>query len=200
MAVITMPGMLLEGDHASRPAATAVGGGTLYACSDHSLIYQSDTSSWTTWFDGTGSVSPTFSGARVFHNADQALTAGVDFTLAFNQERYDVSGYHDNATNNSRLIPPTTGKYHIGGSVSFTASATGWFGLWIRVAGSTKIAQIRGHIEDGSNVASLVVSTDYALTATTDYVELMAISSVASKNALVLGNYSCEFWCHLIGV
>src|SRR5688572_7046606 len=49
MAVITVPGMFLTGDHASRPAATAVGGGSLYSCSDHSLIYQSDGASWSTW-------------------------------------------------------------------------------------------------------------------------------------------------------
>lgn len=40
---------LLEGDHASRPAATAVPAGTLYACSDHGLIYQSDGATWSTW-------------------------------------------------------------------------------------------------------------------------------------------------------
>lgn len=40
---------LLEGTHAARPAANAVPEGTLYSCSDHNLIYQSDTSSWTTW-------------------------------------------------------------------------------------------------------------------------------------------------------
>lgn len=49
MAVITIPGMFLTGDHASRPAATAVGSGSLYSCTDHSLIYQSDGSSWSTW-------------------------------------------------------------------------------------------------------------------------------------------------------
>lgn len=58
MAAITVPGMFLTGDHASRPAASAVGGGSLYACSTHALIYQSDTSSWTTWFTGgTGGVT-----------------------------------------------------------------------------------------------------------------------------------------------
>jgi hypothetical protein len=37
-------------DHASRPSASAVPQGTLYPCSDHGLIYQSDgTSTWTTW-------------------------------------------------------------------------------------------------------------------------------------------------------
>lgn len=44
-----MPGMLLTGTHAARPAATAVGGGTLYSCTDHDLVYQSDASAWSTW-------------------------------------------------------------------------------------------------------------------------------------------------------
>jgi hypothetical protein len=49
MAIGTFPGMLQEGTHAARPAATAVGSGALYACSDHALIYQSDGASWSTW-------------------------------------------------------------------------------------------------------------------------------------------------------
>lgn len=57
MAVITFPGMTLTGDHASRPAAADVGSGTLYACSTHSLVYQSDGSSWATWFTGGSSTS-----------------------------------------------------------------------------------------------------------------------------------------------
>lgn len=40
---------LLQGTHASRPAATAVPAGTLYACTDHDLIYQSDGATWSTW-------------------------------------------------------------------------------------------------------------------------------------------------------
>lgn len=41
---------LLEGDHASRPAFGDVPQGTLYSCTTHSLIYQSDgTSAWSTW-------------------------------------------------------------------------------------------------------------------------------------------------------
>ncbi len=41
---------LLEGNHAGRPAFGAVPQGTLYACSDHALIYQSDgVAAWSTW-------------------------------------------------------------------------------------------------------------------------------------------------------
>ncbi len=49
MATITIPGMFLTGDHASRPAASAVGSGSVYSCTTHGLIYQSDGASWTTW-------------------------------------------------------------------------------------------------------------------------------------------------------
>ena len=44
-----LTGLLLTGNHAGRPAANTVAGGTLYACSTHALIYQSDGSSWSTW-------------------------------------------------------------------------------------------------------------------------------------------------------
>jgi hypothetical protein len=41
---------LLSGTHASRPAFGSVPQGTLYACTDHDLIYQSDgATAWTTW-------------------------------------------------------------------------------------------------------------------------------------------------------
>lgn len=54
MATTNFIDHLLKGDHASRPAANTVPEGTLYACSDHDLIYQSDGGSWSTWAD----VSP----------------------------------------------------------------------------------------------------------------------------------------------
>lgn len=49
MANTTLPALLDTGDHASRPAASAVGTGALYSCTDHSLVYQTDGSTWTTW-------------------------------------------------------------------------------------------------------------------------------------------------------
>jgi hypothetical protein len=54
MADTTLPALLDTGTHAGRPAASAVGSGGLYSCTDHDLIYQTDGSSWTTWADVTG--------------------------------------------------------------------------------------------------------------------------------------------------
>lgn len=55
MATITIPGMFLTGNHASRPSS-GVGKGTLYACSTHNKIYQTtDTgSTWVDWFVAGG--------------------------------------------------------------------------------------------------------------------------------------------------
>ncbi len=50
MATTRFADHLLTGTHASRPAASAVPAGTLYSCTTHSLIYQSDgTSAWSTY-------------------------------------------------------------------------------------------------------------------------------------------------------
>lgn len=48
-AIGTLPVLLDGGTHAGRPAASDVGVGGLYSCTDHSLIYQTDGSSWATW-------------------------------------------------------------------------------------------------------------------------------------------------------
>jgi hypothetical protein len=61
-AIATLPVLFATGIHASRPAASAVGKGGLYSCTTHSLVYQTDGSSWSTWANlagtgGTGTVT-----------------------------------------------------------------------------------------------------------------------------------------------
>src|SRR6185436_14707890 len=69
----TVTGILLTGNHASRPSS-GVSVGTLYSCTTHSLIYQtSDTgSTWATWANlaGTGLSDPmTSRGDIIIRNA-----------------------------------------------------------------------------------------------------------------------------------
>ena len=65
MAATTLPALLDTGDHASRPAASAVGTGALYSCTDHSLVYQTDGSTWTTWATlGGGGIQQTLLDAK----------------------------------------------------------------------------------------------------------------------------------------
>ena len=74
MAATTLPALLDTGDHASRPAASAVGTGALYSCTDHNLIYQTDGSTWSTWATlGGGGGAPTTA---------KYLVAAADGTLS----------------------------------------------------------------------------------------------------------------------
>lgn len=67
----TFAGHLLEGDHAARPAGTALPAGSLYACSDHGKVYQTDGTTWTDWFAPT---APTFSRVLQLKIMDDATT------------------------------------------------------------------------------------------------------------------------------
>lgn len=57
--MVTFAGHILTGDHASRPAANTVPNGTIYSCTTHALIYQSDGATWATYatLGGSGSVA-----------------------------------------------------------------------------------------------------------------------------------------------
>ena len=48
-AIATLPVLLQTGNHAGRPAASAVGSGALYNCTTHGLVYQQLAGSWGTW-------------------------------------------------------------------------------------------------------------------------------------------------------
>lgn len=94
--VITVPGMFLTGTHAARPAASAVGKGSLYACSDHKLIYQSDGSSWTTWIDasGSGGSAGNLQAGKVKRTSGDFSTASTSFV--------DVTGMSVTITTGAR--------------------------------------------------------------------------------------------------
>lgn len=87
MATTRFADHLLTGTHASRPAATAVPAGTLYSCTDHSLIYQSDGTSWSTYAT-LGGATGTAGGvlAGTYPNpgfaADMATQAELDTVAA----------------------------------------------------------------------------------------------------------------------
>lgn len=111
---------LLEGDHASRPAFGSVPQGTLYACSDHALIYQSDgVAAWSTWATlGTAaSGSITASGytqntARLLgrttasSGAIEEMTVGSGLSLAAGTLTATAGGV---ASGTSNPGSPTTG-------------------------------------------------------------------------------------------
>lgn len=83
------------------------------------------------WFAGwqAPAAPETFAGACILKSADQgAADYSAGAVVAFDEELYDVGGWHDNVTNNSRLTIPSGVSYvQLSGWVGCTAfTATQW--------------------------------------------------------------------------
>lgn len=83
-------GHLLTGIHSARPAAADVPEGTLYSCTTHSRVYQSDgASAWTTWATLGGAVTVGIA-ASDEGTAIAAGTALVTFRVPYAMTLSDV--------------------------------------------------------------------------------------------------------------
>lgn len=165
MPTITIPGMFLTGNHAGRPAASAVGSGAIYSCSTHSLLYQSDGSSWSTWANlaGTGLVDPmTTRGDIIVRNSSNATARlGVGAANKFLHSDgtdpawasvlpadLDVSA--DNTTADA-----TTGHHGLlpklgGGTTNFLRAD----GTWNAPAGGGAVDWVQNVNESGASIAN----------------------------------------------
>lgn len=196
--VITIPGMFLTGTHAARPAATAVGSGSLYACSDHGLIYQSNGAAWSTW--ATLGATVAFAGARVHNNAALTIPNNTPQAMTFNSERYDTDGYHDTGSNTSRLTIPTGkgGKYLVTAHVSWTANATGLRQLYFKLGAGTVIATSQTFSVHATEPTRMSLSTVYDIAAA-EYVEAFAQQTTGGNlDIVVAAAYSPEFSVSLL--
>lgn len=189
MADITIPGMFLTGTHAARPAASAVGVGSLYACSDHKLIYQSDGSSWSTWIDASGSGAaggtPDHVGVHAVKTASfPSLTNVTLTTLVFDgTDTYDTDAFHDpGGANPSRLIVPTGlgGVYQPWAKVEFAMNSTGYRRLALMKNGS--IIHLASQLAHATVGTVMMVTWMPVVLAQADYLEVQA--SQASGGSL----------------
>lgn len=80
------------------------------------------------WATASAST-PTYVGCRLTKSADQTISNATNTAISFNGEDFDTDGFHDNATNNSRITIPS-GK---GGKYLFTVS-----GYWADNATGTR--------------------------------------------------------------
>jgi hypothetical protein len=64
-------------------------------------------------------------------NVSTAITANTAFAVALTAENFDTDGFHDNATNNTRLTIPTGkgGKYLISGYVNNALGSPGSYSI-----------------------------------------------------------------------
>ncbi|GAI68621.1 unnamed protein product [marine sediment metagenome] len=143
---------------------------------------------------------PYFEGARVYHDADQAIPISTDTILSFNSQRYDTDSIHDPVTNNSRLSCKTAGKYIITLNVTWQQDPVGVsMAMEILLNGSTLIARTWDRTVGSADGYGQVLTTLYDLSVD-DYVEARVFQTSPSiLNIESRANCSPEFMMQRIG-
>jgi hypothetical protein len=109
----TVAGIHLTGTHASRPAGNAVPDGSLYSCTTHNLIYQSNFAgnSWSTWMSATGlkwTTGTSMPGSPATNDRVTRTDLGLDFY--YDGTRWlSTSLYREPFAVGNTLAPDTVG-------------------------------------------------------------------------------------------
>ena len=109
---------------------------------------------------------------RVYVTADQTITTGSNVALPFAGETFDVGGFHDNTTNNSRLTVPSgeAGKYWVCARIHWTPTNAGSVGCNLKINGG-----VAAHFRwENSNDATACLNYDIYDLDEDDYVECFA--------------------------
>jgi hypothetical protein len=137
----------------------------------------------------TGELSHSIPGARVTRSSAQSIPDSLNTNLAFDQERYDTAGVHDNATNNSRLTAPVTGIYVVTAQFTWGGSAgTGSrFGALMKNGSAliTRSVQVPG--DDDVNITTQV------RLAASDYVEVVVLQTSGGSLTVAANGVAQQF-------
>lgn len=136
---------------------------------------------WTTVASGS-----TYAGASVYMTANQSISNNSTNTVNFNAENFDTDGFHDNATNNSRLTVPSgkAGKYLVNYQAAFIFNSTGIREASIRLNGSTTVGLV-SLLPTGSSDQWIVSVNSILNLSVGDYVEARLLqNSGGALNAL----------------
>lgn len=132
-----------------------------------------------------------FSGARVTKSAGQAIPTGTVTNVTWNTETFDVGGYHDNATNNSRLTIPAgfaDAYYLLQAQLSWTGS-TGGYRRFQSIIKNGFTSDDQGMVHTGplTNATGALIVNWSALVAATagDYFEVECFQDTGSDLSLI---------------
>lgn len=156
------------------------------------------TSSWANTYvrDNVEWIATNAPSARVFNSiAFSHSSSGSDLAVTFDSEVWDTANFHSTVSNTSRLTIPASsgGKYLIGGTVEWAASATGQRYIAVTRDGLTNKYAVQDHINLSAAVFRQSIVTAMNGSAA-DYFELAAFQNSGGTLAIGATNFYTPYW------
>ena len=138
---------------------------------------------------------------RLVPTGTQSIPDNTATALTFASEDVDTDGFHDNATNPSRITPNKPGWYRFAG-VYYTGARADYASVtvFLRKNGSTTFAGGGRLITPPSGTTAVQCTALISCNGTTDYVELMALqdntanaAQVTTVSLYLTSAFECEF-------
>ena len=151
----------------------------------------------------TAASGASFAGVACTTNANQSIGDSAYVVLNFNQEYLDVGGYHDTATNNSRLTVPSgkAGYYQAYFNINFAGNATnGAAGRRAFIMLNGSVAALVNNQSDVSTtlIKGLTASRTFNL-AVGDYLEVAVYQTSGGALNVLGGDAYCTFGMFYLG-
>ena len=147
----------------------------------------------------TASSTPTFVGISGVKSTSQSIANNTETAVTFDTEDFDTNGFHDNATNNSRITIPSgyAGKYLFTYMVTFVSNSTGIRYLGIRKNGTVvKYPAENSAIATDSTPLSFSVILNLAVG---DYVDIVAYQNSGGSLNLTGAGANSYFQAQFLG-
>jgi hypothetical protein len=136
---------------------------------------------------------------RLIASAVQSIPHNTNTALSFTgAESIDTNGWHNPASNDSRITPDKAGYFLITGTAAMSGRTDyGTISVWIRKNGATNIAPaVRINPPAISQITGTQVSTRFDANGTTDYFEVVVLHTNTAAVAVNTNNsaqFSCAF-------
>jgi hypothetical protein len=143
--------------------------------------------------------TPSFVGCRLTKTAAQTIANNTSTALTWDSEVFDVGGFHDNVTNNTRITIPTgkTGYYLVVIHHRWDTNATGIREHMIYVNGSTEYQVMQ--ISAASAGRTKFTASQILLLSAGDYVESFALQTSGGNLATDYTTTTMSFSVSLLG-
>lgn len=139
---------------------------------------------------------PSNIGASVYRTTNQSINSAANTAIQFDNEEEDSSGFHDNATNNTRLTIPYAGNYAVWACVQFAAAGGNTRYIFFQRNGLATTGNIKGlalqQVALAGQAITLVSSAKFVGLNAGDYIELGAFQD--SGGAVNITSHTYAPW------